>query len=213
MILITSDCGTVVMDMLSKLLANLAEDQLIELHYGNRGLLSTNKLLLGTENCFPTLKQMEFIWARQRKLHQTYHSKHIPTLFKALEKNTLEASAILCTIKELILIEEQLNLDSNDLVTWSLKNVYMPVLRKLKLARYLEACKALGSPFAILWERNLSWKAGYRSRGFRFCLLIIVNPIKELPRPAFTGAVSSRDIRGEPWGGHCQLVQEQKSGG
>lgn len=89
-ILITSDCGTVVMDMLSKLLANLAEDQLIELHYGNRGLLSTNKLLLGTENCFPTLKQMELIWARQRKLHQTYHSKHIPTMFKALEKITLE---------------------------------------------------------------------------------------------------------------------------
>ncbi len=106
-----------------------------------------------------------------------------------------------------------LNLDSNDLVTWSLKNFYMPVLRILKLARHLEACKALGSPFAILWERNLLWKAGYRSRGFRFCLLIIVNPIKELPRPAFTGAVSSRDIRGEPWGGHCQLVQEQKSGG
>lgn len=49
------------MDTLSKLLANLAEDQLIELHYGNRGLLSTNKLLLGTENCFPTLKQMELI--------------------------------------------------------------------------------------------------------------------------------------------------------
>lgn len=34
-ILIISDCGTVMMDMLSKLLANLAEDQLIELHYGN----------------------------------------------------------------------------------------------------------------------------------------------------------------------------------
>lgn len=38
--------------MLNELLANPAEDQLIELHYGNRGLLSTNKLLLGTENCF-----------------------------------------------------------------------------------------------------------------------------------------------------------------
>lgn len=173
-----------------------------------RGLLSTNKLLLGTENCLPTLKQMELIWARPKKLHQTCHSKHIPTLFKALETKTLEASVILRPIKELILIEEQLDLDSNDLVTRSLKNVYMPALRKLNLARYFEAYEALGSPFAILWEGNLVWRAGHGSQGFRFCLLIIVNPIRELPRPAFTGAVSLRDIRGEPWGGHCQLVRE-----
>lgn len=120
-----TECGTVVTDMLNELLANLAKGQLIELHYGNRALLATNKLLLGTENCFPALKQMEVIWARQRKL-QAFHSKHIPTLFKALETNTLEASAILRPIKKLILIEEQLDLGSDDLATWSLKNVHMP---------------------------------------------------------------------------------------
>ena len=132
-ILITSECGSVMTDMLSEVLENLGENQLFKLYYGNRGLLSTNRFLHHTENCFPTLEQMELIWARQGNL-QTFYSRHIPALLNVLETNTLEATAIARPIKELILIEERPNTATYDSITWPLRNVYVPALRKLWLA-------------------------------------------------------------------------------
>lgn len=134
-ILITSECGTVVTNMLDELLTNLADNQLLELHYGNRNMLPTNRLLLRTENCFPTEKQMKLLWTHQRKL-QTCHSKHLSTLSKALTTSGLEASDVLHPVRELVLIEEQLDLGLIDLLKRSLQNGYMPALRRLKLGRW-----------------------------------------------------------------------------
>lgn len=97
-IVITSECGLVMTDMLSEILENLGENQLFKLYYGNRELLSINRFLYHTKNCFPALEQMELIWACQGNL-QTFYSRHIPALLNVLETNTLEATAIAWPIK------------------------------------------------------------------------------------------------------------------
>lgn len=134
-ILVTSECNTKVTNLLNKLLKNLTKDQLLELHYGNKGLQTKNALVFRTENLFPSAEQMELVWTRQRKL-QTCYSKHLSTLFRALNKNKLEANIILSPLKELILIEEQLDPRLIGLVKKSLQNGYMSELRKLKLAQW-----------------------------------------------------------------------------
>ena len=52
-ILITSECDLFLTSLLSEVLESLGEDQLLELHYKNKGLLPTNKFCGQTENCFP----------------------------------------------------------------------------------------------------------------------------------------------------------------
>lgn len=156
-VLITSECGSTVTDMLNELFANLVDDQLLELHYGNRGMRSTNRLLSRTENCFPSEEQMELIWSRQRKL-QTCHSKHLSTLSKALNANRLDASGVLRPLKELILLEEELDPRLIDLVKRLLRNGYMPALRKLKLAQWRSnrGLQSLHDLFAASAFRNLT---------------------------------------------------------
>lgn len=134
-VLITSECDTKVTNLLNKLLKNLIEDQLLELHYGNKGLLSRNAIVHRTENLFPSAEQMELIWSRQKKL-QTIYSQHLSTLSRALNANRLEANVVLSPLKEMILIEEQLDPRLIDLVKRSLQNGYIPALRKLKLAQW-----------------------------------------------------------------------------
>lgn len=156
-ILITSECGSTVTGMLNRVLVNLVEDQLLELHYGNKGMRSTNRNLHGTENCFPSEAQMELIWNRQRKL-QTCHSKHLSTLSRALNANRLEASLVFRPLKELVLLEEELNPRLIDLVKRSLRNGWMPALRKLKLAQWRsnQSLQILHDLFAARAFRNLT---------------------------------------------------------
>lgn len=155
-VLITSECDSTISRMLNELFANLAEDQLLELHYGNRGMLVTNSIIHRTENCFPSEEQMELIWARQRNL-QTCHSQHLSTLSRALNTNRLEASVVLRPLKELALIEEQLDPRLIDLVKRSLQNGYMPALRKLKLAQWRsDRLQSLHDVFAAGAFRNLT---------------------------------------------------------
>lgn len=155
---------------------------------------------LGPRIVFQTLKP-------RRNSNQTFHSKQIPTLFKVFETKTLEASAIFRTY-------QGIDADRGTTRPWfgwlgdmAKKSVYIHAYwlpcRNRSLRDISRHAKALGSTLAILWQGNLVWKAGHRSQGFRLLPFdnIVMNPIRELPRPAFTGTVSSRDIKGEPWGG------------
>lgn len=134
-VLITSECDTKVTNLLNKLLKNLNENQLLELHYGNKGLLSRNALVHRTENLFPSAEQMELLWIRQRKL-QTCYSQHVSTLSRALNTKRLQANVVFSPLKDLILIEEQLDPRLIDLIKRSFQKGYIPALRKLKLAQW-----------------------------------------------------------------------------
>lgn len=131
-ILITSECDLFLTSLLSEVLENLGEDQLLELHYRNKGLLPTNQFCGRTENCFPDPEQMEHIWAYQGKA-QTLQSTHLPTLCQTSATRDLETHAILQPLKELILIEETPQSPKLSLITWPIENIDMSAIRKLKL--------------------------------------------------------------------------------
>lgn len=117
---------------MSEILESLDEDQLLEFHYWNQGLLPTNPFCSWTENCFPNPEQMELIWAHQGKL-QTLQSTHLLTLFETSASSELEMHPILQPLKELILIEETPQSPTLGLITWLIENVDTPAIRKLKL--------------------------------------------------------------------------------
>ena len=131
-VLITSECDIVMTNMLDELLENLGENQLIQLYYGNQGLLASNQYQHRTENCFPTPEQMEFIWTHQQNL-QTLHCTHLLTLFSALESNEWEAHVILQPIRELILTEGTPGSPALDWILWPIENVDTTALRRLTL--------------------------------------------------------------------------------
>lgn len=130
-VLITSKCDIFLSSLLDELLENLRENQLVELHYGKRGLTAAHY----NENCFPNMEQMKRIWTHQRRL-QTLHSTHLLTFFEAFLENELDYNAILKPVKELILIEKLFGSQKLDLVTWPIVMVNTSSLQKLKLVEW-----------------------------------------------------------------------------
>lgn len=134
-ILITTECGRRMTSMLNELLGNLRENQLLEFHYGERGIQPNNYMLercYEPKNRFPNLEQMALVWASQQRL-QALHSAHIFMLFEEVKRNRLEASAILRPVKELIIIWEHIGLHMSDSISWLINNVDVSALRRLKL--------------------------------------------------------------------------------